>query len=883
MQLPKNVRPSHYNVTLSPDLQNFTYTGVVEIALAVLQPTNTIVLNSLGLNIKNATIVIGQEKHYSTSPTYNTKEQTVTFKSPVYLNKGQTPVLRMVFDGMLNDQEVGFYRSEYQIDGAKHYMAVTQFEPVGCRRAIPSFDEPALKATFDVTLVVAKHLTALSNSDVVSRHAAPHDANKEVVKFARTPLMSSYLLAFAVGEFEFIEAKTQTTVYQPKPVRVRVYTTKGLSHQGHFALNLSVHTLEYYSKLFGIPYPLPKCDSLSVPTKTESMENWGLITYGPDTLLIEDLNAAMQTKISAARTITHELAHQWFGNLVTMESWSDLWLNEGFAEWTAFLGMEHQFPEWKPSMLFLSDLQGIALVADGMRSSHPIQVEVPDPKKVREIFDATTYYKAASVIHMLSKWLGDETFFKGIHNYLVKHRYKNVNTNDLWDSLSEVSGQNVSNFATTWTAVIGYPVLKVDEHFGPSGKKLLRLSQMRYLSSGDVSPEENKTVWPVPLNIAAAVKKQTGKEEFAIVNKDILKERTKTIELDIEDPKAPFLVNFNRSAFYRVAYSEEALQRLAAAIKRGALGVRDRLSLYDDAYALARAGFQSTSGFLALTSEGLTSESDPDVLTAVIEYMTQIRNIWMGRSKSLDTKWNKLLQQMFAPHANRIGFDDRQSDTAETKTLRARLSGVVGESGDGKTVKECRERYSRFINGDRSAIAADLYLTVFSVVVANGGEEEFTQVTTLFENKQGEEQRIAAGYALGYTRKPELIVRLLKYSLGSQYVEPADLKSIWASLSLNRYARHSLWQFFTSHWEALVKHFTQNTDGLCDCVESAVLSRTSEEDSRAMTNFFEKKSLQDCGTQINQTASIVAADVNWLKRDGKAVDEWLSKHVSAGN
>ncbi|KAL7747575.1 hypothetical protein RI367_007016 [Sorochytrium milnesiophthora] len=881
VQLPKNVRPSHYDVTLCPDLEKFTFTGVEEITVAVLEETDTIVLNAIDLDVKSATIVFGQGKYDSAAPTYNKDEQTVTFKFPVYVSKGQTLVLRIVFEGVLNDQMAGFYRSGYEVDGEKKYMAVTQFEAVDCRRALPCFDEPALKATFDVTLVVAKHLTALSNCEVVSDEAAADDDSKRVVKFARTPVMSSYLLAFAVGEFEYIEAYTRATAHLPKPVKCRVYTTKGLSHQGRFALGVAVRTLEYFSEIFGIPYPLSKCDQIAVPDfSAGAMENWGLITYRTVALLIDDATGSAQSKKWVSTTVTHELAHQWFGNLVTFQEWDELWLNEGFATWVGTLGAHNLFPEWDIWTQFLSDDQGYALNVDGLRSSHPIQVEVLDPKEIMQIFDGISYSKGASAIHMLTNWLGVDLFLKGIRHYLAKHQYSNATTNDLWDALAHVSGQDVRGFMNRWTTAIGYPVLKVDERTGASGKRCLCLSQQRYLSTGDVKPEEDETVWPLPLNIAAAAaKREDGKEELAIISKEVLTERTKTIELDIEDAEAPLLVNFDRSAFYRVAYSEEALQRLSAAIKRGALGVRDRLGLYGDAFALARAGFQSTSGFLTLITDGMASETEYVVFEGAAGRLTSIRDTWAGRSPEVDAKLNALRRQVFAPHAHKIGLTHQQSDTPLTKLLRPILIGQAGHSGDERIVKESRERYEKFIKGDTSAIISDLYGTVLGITVANGGEEEFNQVARLFETTQDIDLRYAALRALGHTKKPELIQRLLEYSL-SESVRPQDIHYPWGTLSGNHYARQTLWKFFTANWDLLSERYKANFDMLGSCVQLSTRSFTTQADLDAMHKFFAGKETKACQRKIDQSIDSISGAINWLKRDGENVDAWLLEHIN---
>ncbi|KAL7749431.1 hypothetical protein RI367_005302 [Sorochytrium milnesiophthora] len=899
--LPHNVRPSHYDLTLRPDLENFTFTGVEEITVAVLEETDTIVLNAIDLDVKSATIVFGQGTYDSAAPTYNKDEQTVTFKFPVYVSKGQTLVLRVVFEGVLNDQMVGFYRSGYEVDGEKKYMAVTQFEPADCRRAIPSFDEvhfvacrlcvrlsnpklqPALKATFNVTLIVAKHLTALSNCEVVSNEVDVSDEGKRVVKFARTPVMSSYLLAFAVGEFEYIEDHTNVTAYLPKSVKVRVYTTKGLSHQGRFALGVAVRALEYFSEIFGIPYLLSKCDHIAVPDlKFSRMGNWGLHTYRPSALLIDDITTRLRLyKTFIAPAITHELAHQWFGNLVTLQNWDELWLKEGFATWAGILGVSQLFPEWDVWSQFLVEDQYRALKEDGLRVAHPMHVDGLGPKEAMKAMtrhNEILYSKSASVIHMLNNWLGPDIFLKGIRQYLTKHQYSNVIASDLWDALAQVSGQDVRSFMNRWITVIGYPVLKVNERPGPSGKRSLHLSQQRYLSTGDVKPDEDTTVWPLPLNIAAAVKKEDDREVFTIISKEVLTERTTTIELDIDDAEAPFLFNFEHSSYYRVAYSEEALRHLSAVIKRGAVGVRNRLGLYGDAYDLARAGFQRTSCFLALITDGLTSETEYAVFESAASYLVSICDTWAGRSPEVDVKLNALRRQVFAPHAHKITFAPQQSDTPLSEALRPLVIGQAGYGGDKRTVDGALKLYEKLIKNDTSAVTSGMYGTVLGITVANGGEAEFNQTVRLFETTQDDYVRYGALSALGHTNKPELIQRLLEYSL-SESVRWADIYYPWITLSANHYARQALWKFFTANWDLLSVRYTADSDNLCWLVQLSTHSFTTQADLDAMHQFFAGKETRACRSEIDQSADDISGRVNWLKRDGKFVDAWLLKNV----
>uniref|UniRef100_A0A453KP58 Uncharacterized protein n=1 Tax=Aegilops tauschii subsp. strangulata TaxID=200361 RepID=A0A453KP58_AEGTS len=410
---------------LRPDLVACTFSGSVAISVAVSAPTRFLVLNALDLSVNRTSI-----RFQALEPT-----EVVFFKDDGVLVLGfakQLPLgeglLKMDFNGILNDQMRGFYRSKYQYKGKERNMAVTQFESVDARRCFPCWDEPAFKAKFKLTLEVPSELVALSNMPVGN---ATFAGPIKTVRYLESPPMSTYLVAIVVGLFEYVEGMTT------KGTRVRVYTQIGKSNQGKFALDVGVKSLNLYKDYFDTPFPLPKLDMVAIPDfAAGAMENYGLVTYREVALLFDDKSSSASSRQSVAITVAHELAHQWFGNLVTMEWWTHLWLNEGFATWMSHLAVDSFFPQWNIWAQFL-DRTTTALRLDSLEASHPIEVEIHHASEVDQIFDAISYDKGASVIRMLQSYLGAERFQKAMASYMKKYAYSNAKTEDLWAVLEK--------------------------------------------------------------------------------------------------------------------------------------------------------------------------------------------------------------------------------------------------------------------------------------------------------------------------------------------------------------------------------------------------------------------------------------------------------------
>ena len=524
----------------------------------------------------------------------------------------------MNFTGVLNDKMAGFYRSTYKnADGSEGLLATTQLEATDARRAFPCFDEPALKAEFTITLIADKNLTCLSNMDVASETEIKSEVSgttKKIVKFNRSPKMSTYLVAFIVGELNYIETDKFRL-----PVRVYAPPNQDIEH-GRFSLELAAKTLEFYEKTFDSEFPLPKMDMVAIPDfAAGAMENWGLITYRVVDVLFDEKTSGASTKERVAEVVQHELAHQWFGNLVTMDFWDGLWLNEGFATWMSWYSCNIFYPEWKVWQNYVTDtLQG-ALSLDSLRSSHPIEVPVKRADEVNQIFDAISYSKGSCVLRMISKHLGEDVFMEGIRQYLKKHAYGNTQTGDLWAALSAASGEDLKETMDIWTKHIGYPVVTVTENEGDS---TVHVKQNRFLRTADVKPEEDKVIYPVFLGMRT----QDGVNEELVLNKR--EDSFKVKDLDF------FKLNADHSGIYRTSYTPARLEKLGKAARDGLLSVEDRAGMIADAGALAASGYQKTSGVLNLL-KGFDSEKEFVVWNEIVSRLGSIQGAWTFENKKV--------------------------------------------------------------------------------------------------------------------------------------------------------------------------------------------------------------------------------------------------------
>ena len=855
--LPETARPSKYRIKLQPDLKNFTFDGEQSVDLLILEATSTIVLNSIDLEISNTTLHANGTTLTSKSVTIDKDAETATLDFGETIQPGDAR-LEMVFTGELNDKLMGFYRSEYTSqDGETRYLATTQFEPTDARRAFPCWDEPAKKATFEVTLVFSDEYQAVSNTPVVEE-AVPGPGLKSV-RFAETPIMSTYLLVFIVGNLTSIKERADggTTV--------GVWTTPGKEDQASFALDTSVKLLSYFNEYFGIPYPLPKLDHIAIPDfAAGAMENWGAVTYRETALLVDPDNSSAGTRQRVAEVIAHEMAHMWFGDLVTMEWWDDLWLNESFASWMGNKAVDWLFPEWEMWTQFVNMDTNRALSLDGLKNSHPIEQAVKNPAEVSQLFDAISYSKGASVIRMLENFLGEESFRKGLNRYLSSHMYDNARTEDLWSALETESGRPVTAIMDSWVKQMGYPVLQVESD-RTGGQTTLSVTQERFvydrfLGDGEPDSDSDNEVWRVPVSASQ------GSEESAVTVMD-----GRQTQIDVPGSGDGWVkLNPLQTGFFRVNYSTEDWQRLVPAIESLELHATDRLGVQNDAYALSRAGLLPVTQFLSL-AQAYKNEDDASVWSDLASNLRDIEQLISD--EAIHPAYQGFAREIFGPAARKIGWEPKSGEGHLDALLRSTVLSQAGSYHDPDVTAQASERFQKYLQ-DRETLAPNLRGVVFALAAQSGGKDVYDQIWGLEGETDLAEEKIRLLMSLTRFQRPELLNSTLADSLSAK-VRSQDSITLVAGVAANPKGRDLAWEFVKDNWAEFDRRYGGGGFGLMRLV-SICSHFNSQEKADEVDSFFAEHPAPAAERTIRQALERVRLNIKWLEQNRRELTDWFA-------
>ncbi|GJQ12636.1 hypothetical protein GpartN1_g4427.t1 [Galdieria partita] len=871
--LPQTVKPKLYKIQLEPELEfseqngaqekkDLKFQGKANIELEIISPTNCVTLHALDLEMKEAVVELKDSKLIKAQNiSYDNEQQTATITFPETLS--QQVVIHLEYTGTLNDQMVGFYRSSYKgPDGETRYMATTQFEPTDARRAFPCWDEPAIKAVFEITLIIPPDRDCLSNMNPVSEHI--NESGKKVVQFQKTPVMSTYLLAFIVGEFDFIEDKTTQGIV------VRVYTLKGSSELGRFALQVAVKTLTFFAEFFDIAYPLPKMDLVAIPDfAAGAMENWGCVTFRETALLIDPANSSTVARSRVAEVVAHELAHQWFGNLVTMEWWTHLWLNEGFATWAADLAVDHLFPSWGTWLQFVSSTFSAALRLDSLESSHPIEVEVKKAGDVNEIFDAISYCKGASVIRMLANYLSLESFQKGLQVYLKRFSYKNAATDDLWNVLEEVSGKPVFSMMSLWTRQTGYPVIQVKHKQGSQWI----FEQTRFLSSGCRAEQtaETSTLWIIPVG-AISSSKPTEIRYF------LLKGNKEEMDGVFGKEEEWFKLNANQSGVYRVNYPLSIWEKLRKPVQDCVLSSTDRLGLSMDSFALCRAGMTPTASALDMMAS-FENETDYNCWVDLISNFDSLHSVF-GKTDESRHLMERFFRHILRNIAHQLGWKAAQDEEHSVSLLRPKVLRALVDYKDANTLSTAKQLFEQYIH-NKESVVADLRGVVMAAAVSDGGRNEFDQVKHIFETATLNEEKVRCLQTLGLTPHVSLMKEALEW--GWQHVRYQDYIYLVSSIGSNPKGVELVWEYMKEHWNALYERYGKGNFMLTTFIRACTAQMTTQMEADQVEAFYQTKRVEGCERTIRQCVERIRVSAKWFERDEKATKEWLQRYVKDHN
>jgi puromycin-sensitive aminopeptidase len=897
VRLSKNVFPIEYDIQLKPDLDNFTFEGIETITLSNSKPTKKLTLHSKELEIETAEVRLPQGKVFA-KIYYNEKNETANFIFPKIISVGKFK-LTIVFKGILNDKMRGFYRSKYTIQEKEYHLATTQFEATDARRAFPCFDEPAQKAVFHVSLIVPLGKTAISNTLPIS--VLEHETGYEIVKFSPTPKMSTYLLAFIIGDFEYLESKTlgriTTTGETKNGALVRVFTTPGKKHQAKFALACAVKTLEFYEKYFDIAYPLPVLDMIAIPDFTAgAMENWGAITYRESALLIDENHSSLSNKQWVALIIAHEIAHQWFGNLVTMEWWTHLWLNEGFASYLEYLAVDKLFPKWDVWTQFSTNELGIALRLDALLHTHPIEILVHHPNEIGEIFDEVSYSKGASIIRMLADYLGEKKFRDGLRYYLKKHSYKNTQTVHLWQAFEKVSKRPVEKIMRNWTSKPGYPVIKAEI----KNKKLF-LSQERFFAS-PISKSKAKdprhdgaseTIWQIPISIyfQNSSKIQFGRDIAQRDGASIAKNQQIFMRVEnklvssknfvsatakkVVSNDVYLKLNFGETGFYRTAYSKDLLEKLKMPVENKLLPARDRLGIIRDLFALAEAGTIPTTDALEFLSS-YKKENNYTVwleLAMGLERLEQLLVPPQARNFQPVENLNNLILNLFSPLVAKLGWKNKKDEIHTETLLRSLAISRVGHSGDKKIINQARKKFK--LLQKRGQVHPNIRGAVYSIVATWGGRKEYQTFLKQYKKETLHEEKNRIGSALGNFRDPKILKLVCEFAM-SKNVRTQDTVGILSSVGANPLGRDIWWNFIQKNWKTFVSRYGDGGHTLARLIKS-ISGSAEEKHLKSFKKFFAIHDAPGAKRAIQQVLERLESNIAWLKRDGKIIEKFLEK------
>jgi puromycin-sensitive aminopeptidase len=895
VRLPNYISPISYKLTLRPDLESFTFSGHEVIKIKIDKEVNKITLHSKNIDIETAKIsskqkVVGSKgktEQFSSKITYDEKNETVTFYFKNKIN-GKSEI-SLVFKGIINEGLRGFYRSKYILDGEEKYLATTQFESTDARRAFPCFDEPEHKATFEVSLIIANKHTAISNTLPIT--IVEHSAGYKVVSFAPSPRMSTYLLAFIIGEFEYIEGYTKeaklpndfsrsgsssSLIREPEksfgsdainsePTQVRVFTTKGKSHQAKFALEVAIKSLEFYNEYFDIPYPLPTLDLIAIPDfESAAMENWGAVTFRETAILVDKENTSLQTKQWVAIVIAHELAHQWFGNLVTMRWWTDLWLNEGFATYMETFCVDKMFPDWHMWDQYIADRYSVAMKLDALSNSHPIEIKVNHPDEIGEIFDMVSYAKGSAVIRMLAEYIGHDKFRDGLRHYLKKHSYKNTDTKDLWDSFEKVSHKKVNEIMSTWTKETGYPLVTLSPT--PGVGENWKISQERYFSSRvEASKYKNsknkKNIWPIPIKYESINETLKTQE---LMNLLMTKKSVPLIGNSIGK------INKEEDTFMRVRYDESTLSKLAIQIKDGSLSTKDRLGIVRDLFALAEGGYIKTDIALDFTLN-YKDESEYIVWSEIAGGINKIYNLIS--CEPFADKYKKYALSLFSPIAGKMNFGKKEGEKHSDTFLRNLTISQSILYGDTKVINTAKKIFKE---GETNSIDANIRSIVYKAVASTGTIKDWKLFESLYKKELLHEEKDRLSYALTSFKDKELLKKTLSFIMSSD-VRDQDAPFLLSSVWQNKEGHELTWNFIKNNWKILLKKYGEG-GGFLSRLLTPLGNHITLKDLKDAQKFFLKNNAPGSDRTLEQAYEKIASNVAWIKDDKKAIKNWLEKN-----
>ncbi|XP_072747372.1 aminopeptidase A isoform X2 [Anoplolepis gracilipes] len=904
-RLPKEVKPIHYDLLLYPNLKENTFSGKVTILIDVLDDRRTIALHQKDLNITSVELITyGLEEDYKidiSSISKPTKYEIFVISAENEFKSGLYN-LSLKFNGSLKNKIVGFYSSQYEYDeeddmkkiqrllgkeSAKkfRYIATTKFEPTYARHAFPCFDEPNFKAEFSIKLVcpMQNSYHSLSNMDIVDEEYNNPEENLKTTTFAKTVPMSTYIVCFIVSDM--IKSKMMAKGLNGREFPVSVYSTKlQVKEKRNFPLEIGVKAIEYYIKLFEIDYPLPKLDMVAIPDFVSgAMENWGLVTYREKRFLYDDYNNSIIDKRETVNVICHELAHMWFGNLVTLSWWNDLWLNEGFATFMSFKSANEILPNQKYIEQFSVDVMHKVMITDAKLSSHPIIQTVENPDEITSIFDEISYKKGASIIRMMENFIGPDVFYNAISTYLNKYAYQNAETTDLFNILQDVIGSklNITAIMDTWTRQEGYPVINVQK----VGNTYI-LTQKRFLDDSDItfdlSKSDYKYRWTVPITYI------TNKNEIPTLiwfDKDADK-----VVIEVDQQTKWIKLNVNQVGYYRVNYEEEwkTLEELLQ-YHSTRLSIADRANLLDDLYSLAAANEIEYSVALTISLFMLPQEYQAVPWAVASSKITAIysllRNLPPGSERDRAFSTRSQFQAFAVKVVDDIYNDvtwtvDDIVEDAPLTNIDNKLHITVLEYACAMEHKKCLIEAGRIFKDwllERKILHPDIRELVYYYGMRYISQEDQWKVMfEYFKNETDPIEKYKLMKGLAGIKSTNVLEEYIEKATDETIVRTQDFLTCLMLISENPDGTLLVWNWVRDNWEFLVQRYTLNDRYLGQLIPAITKSFATQIKLDEMKIFFER--YPDAGAGENNRAKAletVSSNIKWLSRIAPEINKWF--------
>ncbi len=816
-RLDKKVVPIDYDILLEPDLKKFEFKGFERIAIEVKGRANSIRMHSKGLRISGA-YADGRKLGIKILK----KREEVLFVSRDAL-KGRIE-LEIDFKGRNGDLK-GFYKSSYLNNGKEEWLLTTQFEAADARSAFPCFDEPCFKASFNLSVLVDKSLEVISNTEI--RKIEPRK-NRKLVIFNQTPVMSTYLLYLGVGKFEFIEGRVNG-------IKVRVYATPGKLKLARLPMEYAKKSIAFFEGYFKMKYQLPKLDFIAIPDfSAGAMENWGAITFRETSLLCDE-NTSLSNRQNAAMVIAHEISHQWFGDLVTMKWWDDLWLNESFATFASYRAIEKIIPEWKFDLQYLLGVVDHGMLADSLLSTHPISVKIKSAGDIEEIFDSISYDKGSGVLRMFEDFIGENVFRESLNDYLKSHSHSNASKYDLWSSIKRVSEKHGVRFNARmieeWINKPGYPMIMVEKANGGFNLTEKRFTLLR----------DKNDFWTTPVHYATS----DGEALTMLRKKKFIRTKSDWIK-----------INFKQAGFYRAFYQKGPVEKLGFMIKNGRLSDVDAWGVENDLFVAARSARVELRVYLDFVKNFCVNVSYP-LSDSVLTHLS-----WVMLIASNDKSVERTVDSFCVNLLDSIGWSAVEKEDGVKKFMRSKALTLLGLIGNEKAVKKSEALFENLWLKKK----VDPDLKGFAIYIKAWKGIEFSRLEKMYRAEQNPTDRARILQGLGMFREKKSLLKALKYS-ESEKVKHQDSFRIPTFVSSNPVGKKIIFGWIKRNWPHLDKRNQPSTHFLGHFVSMLGVLDTMEE-LREAKNFFKNHNRDDIKRTVKEVLERIECNARFKKING---------------